>query len=242
MQQRRTQTSIVQTGNNGSPSSAYPMGLCEGDCDSDADCDSDLVCYQREAYESVPGCSGGESETVGNDYCVSSNSVVAATASSTTPLRTLGTFRLKMYWQTGTRWQGELFERKWCMRCYQGHCDPGAPAIIANCDNGGPAELVFEVYDGNEFRVRVQNTNTCLEIPADWDFYVSWQACSNSDLQRFIGQNGDPFSGARFELVPKTIPVNNCLTITHHPSTGERLWVATCDYARQYNTSYWVPY
>jgi len=42
-------------------------GLCEGDCDSDEDCSGDLVCYQRDAYEQVPGCIGWGS--AGTDYC-----------------------------------------------------------------------------------------------------------------------------------------------------------------------------
>ena len=42
-------------------------GLCEGDCDYDSDCDVGLRCFQRDGYESVPGCSGsGQS---GWDYC-----------------------------------------------------------------------------------------------------------------------------------------------------------------------------
>ena len=33
-------------------------GMCEGDCDYDSDCDAGLKCFQRDGYESVPGCSG----------------------------------------------------------------------------------------------------------------------------------------------------------------------------------------
>jgi len=38
--------------NNGS------CNACEGDCDSDAGCAGDLVCFLRDDFESVPGCSG----------------------------------------------------------------------------------------------------------------------------------------------------------------------------------------
>ena len=30
---------LVLMGNNGSPSTAFPLGQCEGDCDSDSDCE-----------------------------------------------------------------------------------------------------------------------------------------------------------------------------------------------------------
>ncbi|CAL6391783.1 unnamed protein product [Bathycoccus prasinos] len=43
-------------------------GMCEGDCDKDSDCDAGLKCFQRDGYESVPGCSGKGKK--GWDYCV----------------------------------------------------------------------------------------------------------------------------------------------------------------------------
>ena len=39
-------------------SGIIPLGLCEGDCDSDSDCQSGLHCFKREGFESVPSCSG----------------------------------------------------------------------------------------------------------------------------------------------------------------------------------------
>eukprot|EP00980_Cylindrotheca_fusiformis_P000758 scaffold175_cov153-Cylindrotheca_fusiformis.AAC.10 len=49
---------------------SFPLGLCEGDCDRDVDCESGLKCYQRDANESVPGCSGGSSDHSRTDYCI----------------------------------------------------------------------------------------------------------------------------------------------------------------------------
>lgn len=48
------------------------LGLCQGDCDSDADCDPGLVCFQRDDYTPVPGCNGEGVENY--DYCVLSSS------------------------------------------------------------------------------------------------------------------------------------------------------------------------
>ena len=40
---------IDSVGNNGRPSSVYPLGLCQGDCDKhDHECDEGLVCFHRE--------------------------------------------------------------------------------------------------------------------------------------------------------------------------------------------------
>ncbi|KAL3927051.1 MAG: hypothetical protein SGBAC_013240, partial [Bacillariaceae sp.] len=47
-----------------------PLGLCEGDCDSNDDCGNGLVCYQRSEYEHVPGCTGGTADGSRTDYCV----------------------------------------------------------------------------------------------------------------------------------------------------------------------------
>eukprot|EP00980_Cylindrotheca_fusiformis_P029366 scaffold23455_cov173-Cylindrotheca_fusiformis.AAC.1 len=49
---------------------SFPLGLCEGDCDNDADCQSGLKCFQRNAGDSVPGCSGGSSDRSRTDYCI----------------------------------------------------------------------------------------------------------------------------------------------------------------------------
>ena len=48
----------------------YDCGLCEGDCDSHDDCKGDLMCFQRKAGKSVPGCSGGSSDHSGESIFV----------------------------------------------------------------------------------------------------------------------------------------------------------------------------
>ena len=58
---------LIDKGNNGIPSDAFPLGLCEGECDRDSDCDSDLVCYSRDSNEPVPFCEG--TGTSSDDYC-----------------------------------------------------------------------------------------------------------------------------------------------------------------------------
>lgn len=62
---------IYIAGDNGSPNSAFPLGLCEGDCDSDYECKGSLVCFQRDGREDVPGCLLGSQYLPGKDFCVS---------------------------------------------------------------------------------------------------------------------------------------------------------------------------
>jgi len=65
---RPYQTYLAYVGNTGFPASAYPLGLCEGDCDADSDCDQGLYCFKREVFAAVPGCDGKGSR--GKDYCI----------------------------------------------------------------------------------------------------------------------------------------------------------------------------
>ena len=46
---------------------------CEGDCDSDSECKAGLHCFQRNAWESLPGCSGDGLRAW--DYCTPYRSV-----------------------------------------------------------------------------------------------------------------------------------------------------------------------
>ena len=47
-----------------------PLALCHGDCDTSLDCQPGLVCYQRDSFEPVPGCSGGQDVSSSSDFCV----------------------------------------------------------------------------------------------------------------------------------------------------------------------------
>lgn len=51
------------------PAFRFPLGLCQGDCDSDKDCQNGLVCYQRDGNQNqVPGCTGEDNSKT--DYCI----------------------------------------------------------------------------------------------------------------------------------------------------------------------------
>ncbi|KAL7537594.1 hypothetical protein ACHAWF_005837 [Thalassiosira exigua] len=59
---------LTIVGNDGQPGSAFPLGKCEGDCDSDWECEGRLVCFQRRSGDAVPGCGGSDDSSY--DYCV----------------------------------------------------------------------------------------------------------------------------------------------------------------------------
>ena len=68
-------------GNDWVPAEAFPLGVCEGDCDRDSDCAEGLKCFQRDGYTEVPGCDGlGNS---GTDYCFDPSVTVSPTTSPT---------------------------------------------------------------------------------------------------------------------------------------------------------------
>jgi hypothetical protein len=59
--------SLFKADDNGKPSSVFPLGECQGDCDKNSDCLGGLQCFKRPNKEIVPGCPGvGED---GTHYC-----------------------------------------------------------------------------------------------------------------------------------------------------------------------------
>lgn len=52
------------------PLTMFPLPRCAGDCDFDSECAEGLICFQRGAFEPVPGCTGGELDDKMTDYCI----------------------------------------------------------------------------------------------------------------------------------------------------------------------------
>jgi hypothetical protein len=48
----------------------FPLGECKGDCDKDSDCADGLICHQRNANQTVPGCFDGKKYATRTDFCV----------------------------------------------------------------------------------------------------------------------------------------------------------------------------
>ena len=71
---------LQHIGNNGEPSSAFPLGECQGDCDNDGDCAPGLVCFQRDDDTPIPGCTGETENTLPGDFCYNPNPTASPTA------------------------------------------------------------------------------------------------------------------------------------------------------------------
>ena len=70
-------------GTNGEPPENYPLGLCQGDCDSDDDCQDGLICFFRDPDEPVPGCLGDDSSR--SDYCIPDPNALPAASPTLDP-------------------------------------------------------------------------------------------------------------------------------------------------------------
>eukprot|EP00986_Skeletonema_menzelii_P005451 scaffold1984_cov144-Skeletonema_menzelii.AAC.4 len=81
---RATANTAWLKGDNGSPAENFPLGLCEGDCDSNADCQTGLVCQQRTGNEAIPGCTG--TPEPGEDYCRPADPTAPPTPAPTNPV------------------------------------------------------------------------------------------------------------------------------------------------------------
>lgn len=70
-------------GNNGEPPEAFPLQVCQGDCDDDDECAEGLVCFERETEnDAVPGCFGLPAN---GDYCILAPSTAPVETDAPTP-------------------------------------------------------------------------------------------------------------------------------------------------------------
>ncbi|CAJ1937011.1 unnamed protein product [Cylindrotheca closterium] len=76
---------IVKTLTRLRETNRFPLGLCEGDCDSDVDCNTGMICFQRNSFEPVPQCFGGENDESQTDYCVPPEPTANPSTSPTGP-------------------------------------------------------------------------------------------------------------------------------------------------------------
>ena len=96
-------------GNNGR--GPFPLGLCQGDCDSDKECSGKLVCSQRNRGDSVPGCWLGSLIRTKNDVCVKDPDRDDDDDDDDADDDDIGGgqisshFALKLYWEKGYFWQ-----------------------------------------------------------------------------------------------------------------------------------------
>jgi hypothetical protein len=224
-----SQGRLVDKGVDHVPSKAYPLGLCEGDCDGDSDCAGDLVCHQTTGRNSVPSCVGRS--PADTDYCIRPSSELARPPVS-------GAFRLKEHWEPGYKWQEEFWEQEWCMECGGSDCNVGDEIFIHECTEHS-TWFVFANSVDTTAQIQIAATNLCLEWVDARDLRV--RTCDASvRRQKFRSKNGAFRSNDKFEIL--TYRGEGCLTQQHHPKDGEKIFRSDCERARQYDTSLWGEY
>ena len=229
-------------GNSGSPSSAFPLTRCRGDCDSDAECASGLTCFQRSISPGVPGCTGTPVQNV--DYCVNPADLSMPGSIQGTSSET---FRLKMYWQQGYFWQDLPTDPVFCMKCddVTPGCFAGQNVFVAPCEANitteEPTDFNFVFLpSGGAFYIKIETSNLCLTLPPNRiHLPLTVEPCSPyNELQLFFVYNGQATADSQFEIHPVTAS-DYCLDITHHPKIGERIFAWPCYYPRIWTTSLW---
>lgn len=150
---------VTYIGNNGSPADAFPLGLCEGDCDRDSECEGDLVCFQRNDLTPIPGCAGvGHS---GDDICYNPD---VDSAPSEAPTATVSIAQYyNVYGLGGDKYYG-----------FPGQND-GKPSIAWSCpnfDHRSELERFGEYVAATEF-FRIPGTDQSVpDVPCpDESFY-----------------------------------------------------------------------
>jgi hypothetical protein len=226
---------ILFVGEDWVPKDAYPLGICEGDCDGDYDCAGELVCHQRQKGENtVPGCTGQDTTT--RDYCIHPNDELAKP-----PVN--GAFRLKKYWQFGYKWQDEFWEQEWCAQCTGGTtdgCEVDDTVHISYCSHDRSTWFVYKNLKNNVAQIQVADkSNLCLQLVGNNDIFV--KVCDGANTrQKFKALNGTFGSSGKFEL--GTTAVAGCISQEHHPKDGEILFRMDCALTRKHTTSYWTQY
>lgn len=250
-----TSATLFYAGNNGKPSSAFPLGICEGDCDTNKDCQDGLVCYQRDEGMPVPGCDGTAEGHY--DYCIDPVSLNANDDDADADDddgndddkdlnqgevgSTSDAFGLHIYWEEGYFWQEETIERKWCLRCESSReeCEPGRRVFLTECDTSEISQFEFLTAPNGAFFIKLTTNDLCLEVPQDTQDRLLMQWCDpNNEYQTFVAGDGAAEWGDRFEIHPSWAS-NMCVTNTHHPKFGESLYLNSCERARRDTISYW---
>jgi len=176
---------LMRVGNNGSPSSAFPLAECEGDCDRDGDCQDGLICFQRTGFETVDGCFGEDELKKGTDVCI-----VGPTLSPTaSPSDYTGSFLKLVYvgdCDNNKECQAENFPLQAC----EGDCDNDSdcePGLLCFQRNGNetPPGCRGEGIKGRDY---CYNPGTSSPTPAPSSAPETCFLCqSDNNLEPFVG-------------------------------------------------------
>ena len=200
-------------GNNGEPSSAYPLAMCQGDCDSDSDCADGLTCFQRDANEEVPGCVGGLEDSSSADYCIAPEVPTEAAPTPTPGVTQTGStsesFSLRIYWEEGYMWQESPEEMWWCLRCdsTRPECEAGRRVYTTDCNNDMTTKFQFLYLPNGSFFIKMTAADLCLTAPINTQDRYTVEYCdANNSRQIYMTGSGQVAWGSPFEIHPVWAP------------------------------------
>ena len=153
------------------------------------------------------------------------------------------TFRLKLFYEEGYKWQEKDYEyAKFCVQCFGGRCDEGEDIRVTKCD-GENTKFQFINQDDKETQLYIPADDKCLEArPGEKNWRVEKCDITNVSQRFWAGPDGN-FNGERFELRPLSVTtLDVCMTQRHHPKDDEIVFQETCETARNDRTSYWNKY
>jgi hypothetical protein len=123
-------------------------------------------------------------------------------------------------------------KRDLCMECGGNKCNKGDYVYLRKCDKLN-TEFEFDKLKGDKVKIRVYDTDMCLDIDRK-DGYVKVDKCKKTSDQIFEDGKGD-FDKGKFELVWED---KYCLS-ADHPSFGEKVKWMDCDKAHKKDMNFW---
>lgn len=183
-----------------------PMAACSGDCDRDSHCQTGLRCFQRNAYETVPGCAtGGSGDIRGYDYCHdparSSNSNPTYAEARCQYAREHVNFNTA---QARCAQVTNQYANQY-QPAYQGNSTPARMYVCAGCDQVGPQTCEY----ANEWMW--QNRSCLIRVEVDEAGYINivhGLATDRTNPHVAVGSKNVfrvPWAGQSFPN-----PANNC--------------------------------
>lgn len=207
------------------------LDKCVGECDNDNNCRGNYVCYKRDYDGPVPGCVG--SGFTGTNFCIDP-------ADNESGFNNDGKFSIKMYWENGYNWQQESFERKWCIKCGGQVCDPNDELFITECGRQDVKFIFVNYRNDDSTQIKLSGTNFCLQVQKDNIRPFVIDNCDTNNAGQYFYSGIGNFIGNRFEIMSTYIP--GCISINHHPKSGEVMKVQDCDLLRYDTTSFYNRY
>ena len=162
------------------------------------------------------------------------------TPAPTVDFASLGTFKLKMYWEAAFYWQCSRQEVWWCMHCRNDACNLGDEIYVTNCSSTAQQfEFVPVTADNKHVLIKLADKNYCFQKYRNHNFNL--QVCDPTNVYQhwFAGAGG--FDEAKFQINP-VWNTTYCATQRHQPKNDEQVHLEPVNVTLISHTNFWVRY